>query len=78
MKVSDVRKYLLEENVEIRITPKYINVVNYTEIGHFDSTKVIIYYNGGNALITGSNLYVSKLMDKEILIIGNVCNIELR
>ena len=78
MKLKDVRKYLLEENMEIRITPKYINVVNYESIGHFDTTRVIIYYDGGNVLITGTSLSVSKLMNKEILIFGNINNIELR
>ena len=43
-----------------------------------DTTKVIVYYDAGNIIITGNNLTVSKLMNKEILILGNVCNIELR
>lgn len=78
MKVSDVRKYLLEEGFEIRITPKYVDVINYKELGHFNNKNITIYHSNGNAKISGDNLTISKLMNKEVLIIGTINNIELR
>ena len=78
MKVSDIRKYLLEEVFEIRITPKYVNVVNYKELGHFDNKNITIYHSNGNVRISGDNLTISKLMNREVLIIGTINNIELR
>ena len=55
-----------------------VNVVNYKEIGHFDSDKVIINYSNGSVVIKGNNLVVSKLMNSEILICGNIKSVELR
>ena len=78
MKVSDIRKYLLEEVFEIRITPKYVNVFNYKELGHFDNKNITIYHSNGNVRISGDNLTISKLMNREVLIIGTINNIELR
>ena len=78
MKLSDVRNYLLEKCIEIRITPKYVNVINYKDIGHFDNKNIIIYYDDGNIKISGDNMNISKLMNNEILIIGSINNVELR
>ena len=52
--------------------------VNLYSIGHFDSNKVIIRYDKGTLVITGENLVVSKLMHDEVLVLGNIKNIELR
>lgn len=78
MKLSDVRNYLLEKGIEIRITPKYVNVINYKEIGHFDSKNIIIYHENGFIKISGNDMNVSKLMNDEILIVGCINNVELR
>ncbi|MBR1377225.1 MAG: YabP/YqfC family sporulation protein [Bacilli bacterium] len=78
MRVTDIRKYLLEENLEIRITPKYVDIVNYKELGHFDNKSITIYHNDGNVKISGDSLTISKLLNKEVLIIGDIKNIELR
>jgi len=77
MKLSDVRKYLLEENIEIRITPKYVDVINYREIGHFDNSNITIYHEKGSIKVKGKNLTISKLLNQEILILGNIINIEM-
>lgn len=74
----DVRKYILDNGIEIRISPKYIDVVNYKDIGHFDSNNITIYYEDGMIKISGNNLVISKLLNKEILILGNISLIELR
>ena len=55
-----------------------IDVLNYDSIGHFDSNKVIIRYNKGTLVITGTDLVVSKLMSDEVLVLGKIQNIELR
>lgn len=76
--VNNIRSFLLEDDFEIRIYKNKVNIVNYDSIGHFDSNKIIIYYNAGNILIKGENLVVSKLLNDEVLITGTIQNIELR
>ena len=77
MKISDVRNYLLEKGFEIRLTNKYVDVINYKEIGNFDASNITIYYNGGKVKISGNNMTINKLMDNEIFVVGNIINIEL-
>ncbi len=76
--IKNLRSYLLEDEFQIRILDGKVNVVNYDSIGHFDSNKVILKYQMGSIVITGDHLVVSKLLTDEILVTGNIKNIELR
>ena len=77
MKIIDgIRNYVIE--FEIRIINNKVDVINYKDIGHFDSNKVIINYSDGSVVIKGNNLVVSKLMNDEILIGGEIKGLELR
>lgn len=76
--IKNLRNYLLEDEFQIRILNGKVNVVNYDSIGHFDSNKVILKYDKGSVAITGDHLVVSKLLTDEILVTGNIKNIELR
>lgn len=76
--LKQFRSYILEEEFTFSVYPNKIDVLNYESIGHFDSNKVIIRYNKGTLVITGDSLVVSKLMSDEVLVLGNIKNIELR
>ena len=55
-----------------------INILNYTEIISFSESKIILKYNKGSLTINGNNLIISKLLESEILIKGQLINIEFR
>jgi len=76
--INNIRSFLLEDDFEIRVYKNKINIVNYNSIGHFDSNKIIIYYDEGFIVIKGEDLVVSKLLHDEVLITGIILNIELR
>lgn len=76
--IHQFRNYLLEESFELKVYKNSVNVVNFVDIDHFDSYKVIITYDGGKVYIQGDDLVVSKLLSDEILITGTIKNIELR
>lgn len=76
--INGIRSYVLEEELKITIINNKINIVNYNDIGHFDSNKIIVKVSSGEIIVKGNNLVVSKLMNNEILITGNFCNIEFR
>ncbi|MEI3529753.1 MAG: YabP/YqfC family sporulation protein [Bacilli bacterium] len=76
--LKQFRSYILEEDFTFSVYPNKIDILNYDSIGHFDSNKVIIRYDKGTLVITGENLVVSKLMHDEVLVLGNIKNIELR
>ena len=77
MKLKDIRSYLLEGGFNMNITSKYADIVNYKKIGHFDKEKIIIYYDKGTITISGNNMTISKLVFNELLVVGNIKNIEL-
>lgn len=76
--VHRFRNYLLEEEFEMKMYKGALNIVNFTEIGHFDSHKVIVKCDTLNVYIEGQELVVSKLLQDEILVTGKITKIEFR
>ena len=76
--INGIRSYILDNDLKITIVNNRINIVNYKDIGHFDSNKIIVKVDSGEVIVKGSNLVVSKLLSSEILITGNFSNIEFR
>lgn len=76
--VHKFRDYILDTELKVTMLKNCVNVVNYNEIGHFDANKIVIYYDQGSIIVNGNNLVISKLLIDEILITGNIKNIEFR
>lgn len=74
----DLRNYILESDFKIIYLTNKLNIVNYSDISHFDNNKIIINYSDGSVLIGGNNLVVSKLLKDELLIEGSINKIEFR
>ena len=75
---SGIRSYILDSDLRITIINNKINIVNYTDIGHFDSNKIVVKTNSKEIIVKGNDLVVSKLMNNEILITGEYKTIEFR
>lgn len=52
-----------------------LNVINYSEIIDFSSTLISIRYEDYVYHIEGNNLVISRMMENEILITGDISNI---
>ena len=52
-----------------------LDIINYSEIIDFSSTLISIRYEDKVYHIEGNNLVISKMMDSEILITGDISNI---
>ncbi|MDD2377268.1 MAG: YabP/YqfC family sporulation protein [Bacilli bacterium] len=76
--IEGFRNYLLEEDFRINILNNKVNVVNYTDISNFNSNEVTIKHRNGSVIITGTDLTITRLLIDEVLILGNIKNIELR
>ena len=72
-----IRNYL-EEEFHLEVYKDSLSVLNYEEIGHFDSEKIILDYKEGRIVVKGKNLVVKKLMKEEILVTGLIQGIEFR
>ena len=73
-----IRSYFLEEQFQLIYLQKQIDIINYQEIDSFDEEKIRIRYKGGVLIVAGHNLSISKLLDDEILIRGDIEKIEFR
>ena len=76
--VRRTRNYLLDEMFNMRVLKNKIDICNYESIGYLDNDLIIINYEDGEIKIKGENLVVSKLLEDEILISGDIKNIEMR
>lgn len=76
--INRLKNYILENEFKMTILKDRVDVLNYTDIDHFDDNKIMIRYSGGLVVIKGYKLIISKLLEDELLINGKVENIELR
>lgn len=77
MKMKEITNFILERNLEIKIKENEVTLVNYKNIGHFESKKIIINCELKKVIIKGESLIIKKLLSDEILIKGVIKNIEL-
>lgn len=78
MKVFDnIDKYLKCLDYKITILNNKINIDNYLEIIDFSPEIIKIRHKNGITIIKGKNLFVSKMVDNEVLIEGDITLISL-
>ena len=73
-----IRKYLLENDFKMTLTDGNVDILNYQEISVFDDNHIIIKSNSKFITILGNNLIITKWLDDEILVNGEITKIELR
>ena len=72
---ENLTNFLYDKNYFISIYDNYIYVYNYFDLLLLTDTKIILKLEKFNLTINGENLYISKLLPKEILIKGKIVNI---
>ena len=72
-----LNNYLDDREYKIIITENSINIINYDEIIDFSLNKISIKYKNKIIIIDGDNLVISKMIENEILITGNIGNIRI-
>ncbi len=76
--INGIKSYINEDDTKIMIVNNKINIVNYNDIDHFDSEKIVIKLIDSKVIIKGSELAIAKLLKDEILITGKFSNLEFR
>ena len=76
--LKDLRNYILENKFKINIYDNNIDIINYIEIEHFDDKIIIVKYEKGIVTVKGENLIITKLLEDELLINGQIRNIEFK
>ena len=76
--INNIREYMINNEFVINIYEDKINIINYSNIGAIEESKIIVNGNNKMILINGEHLVLKKLLNDEILIAGNVKKIEFR
>ena len=73
-----LKDYIYNQKAQILIIDNKVDILNYEDIISFSDNKIILKYDKRNLIINGTDLIIAKLMDDEVLIKGNIINIEFR
>ena len=75
--IESVRNYIKDLDFRFTVYLDKINIINYQKIISLEDDKILLL--GGNKKITirGKNLTLSKLLDDEVLILGEITKIEV-
>lgn len=73
--VRMIDNYINDKKFSMIYTSIGLNIINYSEILDFSSSKISIRYNNYIYSIYGNNLVISKMMEEEILICGSISKI---
>ena len=72
-----VYEYVKDEVFRFTIYSDRIHIINYEKINTLNSDYILIEGIDRRISIKGKNLVLNKLVEKEVLIIGEVNNIEV-
>ncbi len=72
-----LENYLYDKEYKIIIKENYINIINYDEIIDFNLNCISVKYQNKIIAVEGHNLTISKMLEDEVLITGEVTNIRI-
>ena len=72
-----VYEFVKDEEFRFTVFNNRIHVVNYKKINTLNSDYILIESDDRRVGIKGSNFVLNKMLDREILVIGNVKSIEV-
>ena len=75
--LNRIDKFLQDKEYKIIIKINEVDIINYDEIIDFSLIKVSLKYKNKTIIIEGENLVISKMLDDEILITGNISNVRI-
>ena len=64
--------YVNDKKFSIIYKNNKLDIINYSKILDFSDTKISINYFDDIFIIIGTNLVISKMMEEELLITGNI------
>ena len=67
-----VDNYINDNDFSMTYKNKSLDIINYTKILDFSSTLISFEYKNNSYYVEGENLVISKMMEEEILITGNI------
>lgn len=75
---SGLKNYILESEFKMTVLNGKVDILNYSEIDHFDDNMIVVRHKNGGVTIKGYHMIITKLLDDELLIDGKIDKIEFR
>ena len=75
--IKNIINYINDPYQEIIIRKNYIDITNYIKLGIIKDSEIEVI-GEFNIIVKGNNLVIKKLLNSEILISGDIKNIEFR
>ena len=75
--INKLDRYLYDREYKIIIKENYVNIINYDEIIDFNLSNISVKYQNKIIAIEGRNLTISKMVEDEVLITGEISNIRI-
>lgn len=71
-----IRNFINDRSFQILYRNNSLDIINYTNINYMEDNKISLNYYENKLLIKGNSLRVKKLLESEILVIGDILSIE--
>ena len=75
--MKGIINYIKDNEFRMNVLDKKINIINYKELLSMEEDKILLLSSIGKIINKGNNLSVTKLLNKELLVVGKVTNIEI-
>lgn len=75
--LKKIKDYINDKEFRMTMFIDRIHIINYLKIISLEETRISFLTSKGRVIIKGNNLTLNKLLDDEVLISGNVTNIEV-
>lgn len=72
-----IKEYVIDSTFSFTYRDSMIHIINYDDLISMEEERISITYGNKRMIIRGQNLIVRKLMDQEVLITGEIEEIEL-
>ncbi len=69
---ENIKSFLYDKDYFISLFDNYVYVFNYVDLLHFSQKEINLQVETFKVAIIGQNLSIVKMMEKEILIEGNI------
>lgn len=75
--LNKIKDYISDNEFRMTIFTDRVHIINYLKIISLEESRISFLTKKGRVIIKGNNLFLNRLLDDEILIIGNVLNVEV-
>lgn len=73
-----ISNFIKDDDFEATIFSNKIHIKNYTRIISLEKNYISLYASNKKLIMKGNNLKLNKILDDEILIIGEITSIEVK